>query len=99
MEKFFRSDYAITVGAPQTANEIQEVKELLQRHIDREYWDNVRFDTEEFLGFKDGQFKVDRENPNYKLWKEACDKADEMEIEDLQKAFRIIGEKSLNWWD
>lgn len=99
MEKFFRSEYAYTMCAVDTADEIKEAKDLLGAMINNEYIGKVEISTDEFINTDGGRFNVDHKNTNYHKWIDEMSNAEKSEDESMKNAFKIIADKSAGWWD
>jgi hypothetical protein len=101
MENFFRSEYAYTACANETADQIEEAKDIVQRLIDDAYFTDLveHIDTTEMFSFDKSGFKTITEHPQYKEWSNACELSDKLRQDDKNRLFEIMRDKIDGWWD
>ncbi len=103
MEDYFLN-HGVTTTSEQCAKEMREVINFLEK-TEEEYEKEIYPDQEElYEGFESNIFKQktelspkekEQDETRYKVWEEASCRF----LQNKKKAFIIISEKLLSWWD
>lgn len=101
MENFFRSEWAYTACANETADQIKEVKDIVNRLLSNSYFNDKIEDinTEEIFSIQNSLFVVNREHPDYPRWEASSMQADIDRENDKKRLFELICKNIDNWWD